>query len=664
MKEYNWHEERKKYQNGRSSGENAPQMSNPTPYVPAKPASSAGKFILLCVAIVIVLGTGVFFGVSKLLTLKNDAVSVATAPAPTPAPAPAPTPNPPAPAPAPQPAPQPAPTPAPAPAPKPAPKPQPAPAPKPAPKPQPSPAQIYVQADKVTPELIDAVSGALKNIYGSNNLLAFMKSRQHIGWIELPQNKRVFSQNTLEELDPAMKNLSSMAQKTYDFYFTEFNVKSYDNNNSPIFINYPLAILLENGKLGKNAYSFSSKDKNTGKIMSQRFAFSEGMGDQKTFTHEFNHAVTASSTFHNNGSYTISLENGGEPGAINEAFSDLFSCLHDITLNPSLSGEKRWLASSDRYLADPEKYEKPAKYKGRFWMPVPPRKEFDSFKNDDGYVHYNCTVLSRMAYILCDGQQENAAKGFKKVSPIGLAKTKLLFWNLLTGKRLAHTQGYSDLAPKIIDTARDAGFSQQEINSVIAACAEVGLPGAKRTMNAANTFSNSFYISCNNSSNLFSFSQNQYKIDSERSFLKLFNANSQQSVEVTAFASGDKVYSTIQRVKGIPVYGSSAVAHTDRNGNVKAMSKSFSAAAENTVFVSRPFPQKVAEKLCENGKFQLSDAVPVIYDPAVVNESGSVCLVWLVDTYVGDIPQTRYMIDQKSGDVVARMPLNPPPEKR
>ena len=120
MKEYNWHEERKKYQNSSSSGENTPQMSNPTPYVPAKPASSAGKFILLCVAIVIVLGTGVFFGVSKLLTLKNDAVSV-TAPAPAPAPAP-----------------QPAPTPAPAPA----PKPQPAPAPKPAQKPQPAPLEI------------------------------------------------------------------------------------------------------------------------------------------------------------------------------------------------------------------------------------------------------------------------------------------------------------------------------------------------------------------------------------------------------------------------------------------------------------------------------------------------------------------------------------------
>ena len=644
MKEYNWHEERKKYQNSRSSsGENTPQMSNPTPYVPAKPASSAGKFILLCVAIVIVLGTGVFFGASKLLTLKNDAVSV-TAPAPAPAPQPAPTP---------------------APAPQPAPTPAPKPAPKPTPKPQPGPAQIYVQADKVTPELIDAVAGALKNIHGSNNLLAFMKSRQHIGWIELPQNKRVFSQNTLEELDPAMKNLSSMAQKTYDFYFTEFNVKSYDNNNSPIFINYPLAILLENGKLGKNAYSFYSKDKNTGKIMSQRFAFSEGMGNQKTFTHEFNHAVTASSTFHNNGSYTISLENGGEPGAINEAFSDIFACLHDITLNPSLGGEERWLAARDRYLADPEKYKKPAKYKGRFWMPVPPRSEFNPNTNDEGYVHYNCTVLSRMAYILCDGQQENAAKGFKKVAPIGLAKTKLLFWNLLTGKRLAHTQGYIDLAPKIIDTARDAGFSQQEINSVTSACAEVGLPGAKYNSSMANTFSNSFYVSCSDSSNtLFGLNQNQYRIDSESSFLKLFNESSSEKVNVTTFASGDKVYSSIQRVGGIPVYGSSAVAHTDRNGNVKSMSKSFSADAGSMVWVSRPFPQEIAKQLTDGKNLTLSNAVPVIYDPALVHEDGKACLVWLVDSYAGDIPQTRYMIDQKSGKIVSRMPLNPPPEKR
>ena len=103
MKEYNWHEERKKYQGRTSSSEmNTPVQNVQPAYAPAKSTFSPVKLILVILLALVVVGTGVFFGVSKLLTLKNNAVTVVTAPAPNPpapAPTPAPAPNPPAPAP-------------------------------------------------------------------------------------------------------------------------------------------------------------------------------------------------------------------------------------------------------------------------------------------------------------------------------------------------------------------------------------------------------------------------------------------------------------------------------------------------------------------------------------------------------------------------------------
>ena len=642
MKEYNWREERKKYRGPRA--ENSGQQENEEksrsgksqlasdlqeiiesqlPTMPQKPSSRRGKIIAGIIVAVVLAVKACWFIFGFCIFDKGSA----PAPAPTPAPAPAPAP---------------------------APKPEPA----PAPAPKPAAVPVYLKSTALSEQLINAASQEWRKFGQIDRLINYMRAKKIIAWVEfLDVNGRWISPHDVQKPDSAMEKLKSYACNTYEFFLSEFKINSYDNANGPLEIYYPL-ILLKNGNLGANAYSVSQTDKRTGKIVKQYFAFSEGLGDQSVVTHEFTHAVTSSNTFEHNGSYSSSLLYAGESGALNEAFSDIFAALHQLTLNPGLTGKKRWDLGI-RDLAAPWEKGYPSAYKDKYWKTVPSLQLCNS-GNDLGWVHHNSTAFSHMAYLLCDGRKENKSQGLRKVEPIGLARTKRLFWKLLSEKRLSHTQGFSDLAPKIQAAAVDAGFSEREIRSVTDACIAIGLP-VSSSSRANNLFGSNSESSALNANGLYS-NVGQFRVDSAAAFRTLFRESGSGVVNMTALASGDRVFSSMQYVKGIPVFGSSATVHSDNAGQVKLVNRTFSVEAGKSTFSPRPFPEKLKAALTGGGKLQLDKAVSVIFDPALVNSTGRTRLVWLVDTYKGGIPSERYLIDQESCETVARLPLNPPPE--
>lgn len=142
--------------------------------------------------------------------------------------------------------------------------------------------------------------------------------------------------------------------------------------------------------------------------------------------HEFGHAVDQ---------YSGNLTYAGEPGGLNESFSDCMGALVEFYYQPDgrysypnrTAGKSDWLLGEDstyvssstalRDMRNPSRFNQPSRYHGTGWWDT----DDTSSGNDYGGVHYNSGVHNFMFYLLCEGGSGNNDGISYNVTGIGIA---------------------------------------------------------------------------------------------------------------------------------------------------------------------------------------------------------------------------------------------------
>ncbi|MCC7298222.1 MAG: M4 family metallopeptidase [Bacteroidia bacterium] len=219
------------------------------------------------------------------------------------------------------------------------------------------------------------------------------------------------------------------AERTFDFYDTVLNRKSFDDNNAKIlsYVHY------------SNNYSNAFWN---GSFMT----YGDGNGSTwRPLTsidvcgHEISHAVTT---------YSASLIYSYESGALNESFSDIFGNAIEKWSRPN---KWSWKVGEDfttsaagiRDMSNPNPYGHPKYYKGISWY---------GGSGDNGGVHTNSGVQNYWFYLITDGKTGTNEKGNSfSIDSLGLnASARIAYRNLsvyLTkNSQYADARTYSILA--------------------------------------------------------------------------------------------------------------------------------------------------------------------------------------------------------------------------
>lgn len=218
-----------------------------------------------------------------------------------------------------------------------------------------------------------------------------------------------------EEGDPAtgvaaVDKVYDYLGDTYDFYFQHYGRDSYDDDGSAMVATVNLPVM--------NAYWFEYLEE---------MGFGVGWEADDIVAHELTHGVTQS---------TSNLIYFGEPGAINESFSDIWGEFVDLTNGRGNDSEEvRWLVSEDlapevleaigadapvpgiRSMKDPTIFGDPDRYNSPYWRNT-------SSYTDNGGVHSNSGVGNKLAYLLTDGDTFNG----QTVTGMGIDDVANLFY--------------------------------------------------------------------------------------------------------------------------------------------------------------------------------------------------------------------------------------------
>ncbi|MBD3381423.1 MAG: hypothetical protein GF404_04415 [candidate division Zixibacteria bacterium] len=181
----------------------------------------------------------------------------------------------------------------------------------------------------------------------------------------------------------------------YDYLLNEFNRNSYDNNGASM-----LTIVNYSGDGDNNAYWDGSRIV----IWSWSSGWRSLAGCPDVIAHEWGHAVTE---------YTSGLVYQKEPGALNEAFSDMigaaFEWAHDSIDTPDWDmGENgRESGVPFRSMSEPHDFSDPDTYgtSDPYWIDVVGCSP--SWLNDYCGVHTNSGVGNKWFFLLSDGGTHN-----------------------------------------------------------------------------------------------------------------------------------------------------------------------------------------------------------------------------------------------------------------
>ncbi len=204
----------------------------------------------------------------------------------------------------------------------------------------------------------------------------------------------------------------------YDYYFKRFGRRGLNDHNLPVKgIVHPLAredaafyspqtraVFINNALyLGDGVMVYGDGD---GRV------FDYLSGGLDIVAHELTHGVT---------DFTSNLQNRDEPGALNEAFSDIMAASVEFTFQAAGSGRGQadWVIGEDvtkqapgyvRSLADPHANGDPDHYSLR---------QFIGTSTDNGGVHFNATIVDHVYYLAVNGGR-NRVSGIT-VAGVGLA---------------------------------------------------------------------------------------------------------------------------------------------------------------------------------------------------------------------------------------------------
>lgn len=233
------------------------------------------------------------------------------------------------------------------------------------------------------------------------------------------------------------------AEKAYEYYFNKHGRNSFDNAGATI-----------------ESYVHVDNDLDNAFWTGTRLAFGDGSNNNPLVEldvvgHELTHAVTQ---------YEAQLNYYGEPGALNESFSDVLGkAIEFDTFGDTATWQlaKYFRAGGLRDLSDPNLKDQPDTYNGQLWY---------TGYGDNGGVHYNSGVQNFWFYLLCEGGTGVNDHEFSyEVKSIGIDRAANIAYRNLT-EYLGYSSDYFDSrVGSLLATAdlygRDSDIYQQVENA-------------------------------------------------------------------------------------------------------------------------------------------------------------------------------------------------------
>jgi hypothetical protein len=248
------------------------------------------------------------------------------------------------------------------------------------------------------------------------------------------------------------------SEMTYDYFSETYGRNSYDNNGGKI-ISY--VDWIENDDQNNAFWTGSFAAYGTGDGVTRG-----SFGSIDVVGHEITHGVTE---------YAADLIYRGEPGALNESFSDIFGAAVEFYAEGRDRGD--WLMGEDIYIGlgsirsmqNPKALSDPDTYLGENWIDT-------DLSEDFGGVHTNSGVQNYWFYLLSEGGSGENDDGVPyQVTGIGLDDASDIAYRNLTQYLLPDSR-YMDAAGYSIQAAEDLfGEESQQVQSVRSAWEAVGI---------------------------------------------------------------------------------------------------------------------------------------------------------------------------------------------
>ena len=234
----------------------------------------------------------------------------------------------------------------------------------------------------------------------------------------LPCTSPLLTESSGSSSDADVNSAFVAAGDFYDFFFNRFGRDSYDNAGATLVATARYCHLGNCAAL--NALWNGSQA-----------AFWPGMAADDVVAHEFGHGFTQ---------HTSGLFYYFQSGAINEALSDIFGELVDLTNAIGTDdADSRWLMGEDtvmsaiRDMSDPPAFGDPDRMGSSHYVADPTLA-------DNGGVHGNSGVANKAAYLMVDGDTFNG----QTISGIGIDKAAAVWYRVAT-VYLASGSDYEDL---------------------------------------------------------------------------------------------------------------------------------------------------------------------------------------------------------------------------
>lgn len=228
--------------------------------------------------------------------------------------------------------------------------------------------------------------------------------------------------------DPEADAVYTNLGRTYDYFADTFGRDSFDSNGATLVASINLC---EGGVPAQNAF-----------WNGEQMAFGEGYGNSLDVTaHELTHAITER---------TAGLEYECQPGALNEAMSDIFASNvdpEDWEIGENLPG------GALRDMPDPGKGDPPQPGHVDDFDTRP--NDGDPF-NDHGGVHYNSGIINRAYYLMVQSMGRDAAERIVYKALTEGLEADSSFEDFRTAALAAATELYGADGPEVADA--DAAF--------------------------------------------------------------------------------------------------------------------------------------------------------------------------------------------------------------
>jgi len=292
--------------------------------------------------------------------------------------------------------------------------------------------------------------------YNSNN----SNSYPNIDFTNNSQNWTLFS----PQYDSYAIDAHWGAEMTYDYYYSEHARNSIDNNG------FSLISYIHYGQNYNNAFF-------DGQRMTYGDGFAGGLTQLDIVAHEITHGVTM---------YTAGLIYQGEPGALNESFSDIFGVTIDFNKKPTTAD---WMLGH-RNLSNPNISNQPDTYFGNNWASLT--------GGDNGGVHTNSGVQNYWYYLLSNGGiGVNDNGDHYNVSGQGINKASLIAYRNLS-VYLTSSSDFADARFFAIQSAVDLyGNCSVEVAATAESWYAVGVGSQGTGLTPISDFASSLLISCN-----------------------------------------------------------------------------------------------------------------------------------------------------------------------